>query len=163
MTTASNYFGSMAESYDSLIRRGVPRYDEMIARLCDYLPHTANNILELGCGTGNLSLLLTQQFPDATLTFVDAAPEMLALTRARLEATGITNRIRFIEARFEDLAIPSDRFDLVVSSISLHHVKEKGPLYHTIRALMSEHGALRFSDQLRGETAEIHAVNWQRW
>ena len=37
-TSASGYFGSMAESYDSLIHRAVPRYDEMIARLLEYLP-----------------------------------------------------------------------------------------------------------------------------
>src|SRR5256885_15976799 len=31
-TTAFAYFGAMADSYDSLIRRAVPRYDEMTAR-----------------------------------------------------------------------------------------------------------------------------------
>jgi len=42
----------MAESYDSLIRRAVPRYDEMTSRLLDYLPRDPQKVLELGCGTG---------------------------------------------------------------------------------------------------------------
>ena len=57
MKTAADYFGAMVGEYDSLIRRAVPRYDEMTARLLDYLPPSATSILELGCGTGNLTML----------------------------------------------------------------------------------------------------------
>src|SRR5712671_36129 len=69
-TAASEYFGSMVESYDSLIRRAVPRYDEMTARLLDYTPREAESVLELGCGTGNLSLGLARRYPAASLTLV---------------------------------------------------------------------------------------------
>src|SRR5262245_47531924 len=84
--TAADYFGAMVRSYDSLIRRAVPRYDEMTQRLLEYLPPTANHVIELGCGTGNLSLRLAQRYPSARLTLVDGAPEMIDLTRARLKA-----------------------------------------------------------------------------
>ena len=46
--TASEYFGSMIESYDSLIARAVPRYHEMTHRLVEYLPARADRVLELG-------------------------------------------------------------------------------------------------------------------
>ncbi len=164
-TTASRYFGSMAEGYDSLIRRAVPRYDEMLARLVDYLPQSASNILELGCGTGNLSLALAERYPEAALTFLDAAPEMLETTRARLEEKhGPTiERARFVEATFETINPNLGPFDLVVSSISLHHVKDKGPLYKNIYAMVAPGGTFRFSDQLRGGTEAIHELNWRRW
>jgi tRNA (cmo5U34)-methyltransferase len=164
--TASAYFGSMAEGYDSLIRRAVPRYDEMLSRLVDYLPPAAQSILELGCGTGNLSLALAERYPDAFLTFLDAAPEMLETTRARLavkHADALLRRARFVEATFETIDPRLGPFDLVVSSISLHHVKDKGALYRTIYALVSPGGTFRFSDQLRGGTDAIHALNWRRW
>ena len=69
--SATGYFGSMTESYDSLIHRAVPRYDEMISRLLDYLPAHAQCVLELGSGTGNLSLRLAESLPAAALTLVD--------------------------------------------------------------------------------------------
>jgi len=164
-TTASGYFGSMAEGYDSLIRRAVPRYDEMLERLVDYLPSHATNVLELGCGTGNLSLALAERYPEASLTFLDAAPEMLAVTRARLESAhpASVERARFVSSVFEELDKGLGPFDLVSSSISLHHVRDKELLYRNIYGLLSIGGTFRFSDQLRGATAEIHELNWRRW
>jgi len=75
--TAAQYFGSMVQSYDSLIARAVPRYGEMTDRLVEYLAcgPGRESILELGCGTGNLSMRLVAAFPDAAITFVDAAPD----------------------------------------------------------------------------------------
>ena len=83
-TSASKYFGSMADSYDSLIHRAVPRYDEMTARLLEYLPRDVERVLELGCGTGNLSLRLAESLPSASLTLVDGSDEMIALVRSRI-------------------------------------------------------------------------------
>lgn len=164
-TTASDYFGSMAASYDSLIRRAVPRYDEMLERLVDYLPSRATHILELGCGTGNLSLALADRYPEATLTFLDAAPEMLDVTRARLANThsDAIARARFVRSVFEELDPGMGPFDLVTSSISLHHVRDKESLYRNIYATVAPGGTFRFSDQLRGATPAIHELNWRRW
>lgn len=164
-TTASGYFGSMVSSYDSLIRRAVPRYDEMLERLVDYLPPSATSVLELGCGTGNLSLALAERYPEASLTFLDAAPEMLDVTRARLESANPSSvrRARFVRAVFEEIGNSLGPFDLVTSSISLHHVKDKETLYRNIHALLSPGGTFRFSDQLRGATPAIHELNWRRW
>jgi tRNA (cmo5U34)-methyltransferase len=155
----------MAESYDSLIRRAVPRYDEMVARLLDYLPPDPRSVLELGCGTGNLSLHLLARFPRAALTFVDASPEMIALTRSRLEreSSAATPAIDFLAQRFEELDAPAASFDLVVSSISLHHVDDKARLYASLRSLLTAGGRFCFADQIRGEPDSNHRLNWERW
>lgn len=164
-TTAAEYFGSMVESYDSLIRRAVPRYDEMLDRLVDYLPANAGSVLELGSGTGNLSLALADRYPEARFTFLDASADMLQTTRERLEKHDpeIAARGRYLEMKFEELDRLAERFDLVVSSISLHHVQDKAPLYSAIHDRLTPTGTFRFSDQLRGATDEIHDHNWKRW
>jgi len=164
-SSAAGYFGSMSESYDSLIHRAVPRYDEMIARLLEYLPSDPRRVLELGCGTGNLSLQLVDAFPRAELTLVDASAEMISLVRSRIGASGSGSapRMAYVEARFEELDLPEKSFDLVVSSISLHHVEEKARLYARIRSLMKSGGRFCFADQIRGEPESNHVVNWERW
>ena len=164
-TTASGYFGAMVESYDSLIRRAVPRYEEMTQRLIDYLPTNVNRILELGCGTGNLTLRLADRFPHAAITTVDAAPEMIEVTRERLKRdhSGALANARFITSRFEELEFPEGTFDLITSCISLHHVSDKASLYRGIFRWLSPRGTFRFADQLRGGTPSNHDYNWSRW
>ena len=155
----------MAESYDSLIHRAVPRYDEMIARLLEYLPRDARRVLELGSGTGNLSVQLPGALTRATLTLVDGSDEMIALVRSRIEQSwpSSNGRVECLVARFEELKFPADSFDLVVSSISLHHVADKESLYRRIRALLRPGGRFCFADQIRGEPESNHRVNWDHW
>jgi tRNA (cmo5U34)-methyltransferase len=163
--SATGYFGSMRESYDSLIHRAVPRYDEMIERLLDYLPRDAQRVLELGCGTGNLSLRLAESLPHATLTLIDGSLEMIEVVRSRIEEASprSSQRTRYVVARFEELELRPRSFDLVVSSISLHHVQDKARLYAGIRTLMTEGGRFCFADQIRGEPESNHRLNWERW
>ena len=155
----------MAEEYDSLIRRAVPRYAEMTERLIDYLPDEAGRVLELGCGTGNLSLRLAARFPHAAITFVDASPEMVELTRARIAGAhpAVAERGRFVVTRFEELEMEGDAFDLVTSAISLHHVVDKGGLFRAIRGMLAPGGTFRFADQMWGATEANAALNWERW
>ena len=159
--TASDYFGSIADSYDSLIHRAVPRYDEMISRLFEYLPPHPGAILELGAGTGNLTCQLADRYPDATIVSVDASKEMLDTTRQRLGEN--VSHVRLIQSRFEELDLAPASFDLVCSCISLHHVLDKASLFRAIRAWLRPGGRLGLADQCRGATDEIHAVNWRRW
>ncbi len=164
VSTAADYFGSLVSSYDSLIRRAVPRYDEMLERLMDYLPSRASTILELGCGTGNLSLALLRRFEHAQITFVAGSSEMLALTRQLIVDQNLdVSLCQFLSTYFENLDFPPESFELVVSSISLHHVRDKRPLYSIAFDSLTPGGALRFADQLRGGTPEIHDENWEQW
>jgi tRNA (cmo5U34)-methyltransferase len=163
--SAWGYFASMVESYDSLIRRAVPRYDEMVARLLEYVPPYAQSLVELGCGTGNLSLQLLSKFPRSALTFVDASPEMIALTRSRVDQAMPSNgqSVGFLVQRFEELDFPDRPVDVVVSSISLHHVEDKARLYARVRSLLNSGGRFCFADQIRGEPESNHRLNWERW
>ena len=162
--TAAGYFGGMAAEYDSLIRRAVPRYEEITSTLFHYLPAEIEAGLELGCGTGNLSLNLVARYPGARLTFVDASPEMVALTRTRvLDAGGDPKALEFRVARFEELGASDRRYDLVTSAYSLHHVVDKASLFETIRGQMTDGGRLCFADQLRGTPDAVHERNWNDW
>lgn len=161
--TASDYFGAMVDRYDSLIRRAVPRYDEMIDRLVEHLPPGAPRILELGCGTGNLTLRLADRFPRANITFVDAAPEMIAITTQRAAQRGVAASLRPVTARFEELSFAPASFDLVVSCMSLHHVVDKATLYRSARGWLEPGGGFCFADELLGATEHAQNIFWERW
>jgi len=159
--TASEYFGSMLEEYDSLMRRAVPRYDEMLERLVTYLPEGAARVVELGCGTGNLTIMLLERYPDARIVTIDASTELLELTRQR--AGKDAERLESRRQRFEELELEEGSHDLVVSSISLHHVVDKGPVYQDLARALAPGGHFLFADELMGADARMHEINWEAW
>ncbi|GMR12837.1 MAG: hypothetical protein BMS9Abin29_1031 [Gemmatimonadota bacterium] len=163
--TASEYFGAMGDEYDSLIHRALPNYDEMIRELTAHLPENPRRALELGCGTGNFTIALAAHAPDCAVTVVDASPEMIDLTRHRLVELhpNVVDRATFVISRFEDLDLEAGAFDLIVSCISLHHVTDKGPLFSDLHAALSPGGALRFADQMSGDSQASQDRNWERW
>lgn len=161
--TASDFFASMIEDYDSLIRRAVPTYDAMMDVALEYLPADPGSGLELGCGTGTFTLALAARFPACRWTAVDASEEMVELTRARLAADAPGARVECVVGRFEDLELEPASFDVVTSCISLHHVEDKAALFERLRPLVRSGGTLCFSDQLTGATGRVADRHWERW
>lgn len=163
--TAPAYWGSKAAEYDGFIRRVVPRYDELTERLLALLPAECSRVLELGCGTGSLSLRLAERAPAASFVFVDAAPEMIAVTRERLadQFPDAARRARFVELRFEDLGLRPHQYDVIVSSLSLHHVADPTALYRTLHTGLIPGGALRIADGYAAESSAVQALHMEQW
>ena len=71
--TSRQFFEDISGEYTAAIDRCVPRYREMLWAILHYLPPAwmPDRILELGCGSGNLSELLCRKFPDASIRLVD--------------------------------------------------------------------------------------------
>lgn len=162
--SVSGFFDSHKDDYHRLISRCVPRYAEMLWALLDYLPQSldVSDILELGCGTGNLSLRLAERFPDARIHLVDISAEMQDECRQRL---GSSDRFVLEAADFRDLDYEPSAFDLVVSSISLHHLEscEKQVLFRSIHGWLRPHGIFSYSDQFSGETPDLYERHMQNW
>jgi SAM-dependent methyltransferase len=70
------------------------------------------DVLDVGCGTGEISSRLAQLFPAARVTGVDLIEPHLELARARYAALG--ERLRFQQADAFELPYPAASFDLVV-------------------------------------------------
>lgn len=77
--------------------------------------------LDVGCGPGWLDVELVKRQPGLAMVGVDASPEMLDLARRNVAASGLDAGVLFQQGRAEDLPFPDDAFDLVVSTLALHH------------------------------------------
>ena len=88
-------------------------YDAFVAQaeLADGL-----RVLEIGCGTGNVTLRVKRAAPGAEVTATD--PDPLALARAQRKVAGV----RFERAYGQDLPFADGEFDRVLSSMMLHHL-----------------------------------------
>ncbi|MFC8045490.1 class I SAM-dependent methyltransferase [Nocardia sp. NPDC057353] len=77
---------------------------------------SGHTVLEIGCGTGNLTVLAQHAVPGATVIGTD--PDPRALARAERKAPGI----RFERAYAQDLPHPDGSVDRVLSAFMLHHL-----------------------------------------
>lgn len=159
-----SFFDSLADGYTTTIERCFPRYREMLWSVLDYLPraNSYRRILELGCGTGNLSSLLIERFPKSEIVLVDISADSIDACRERFAG----DRLECRQADFRDLEFAGSEFDLVVSSISVHHLDaaEKQRLFSRVHGWLNESGVFAYADQHAGdtdETTEHHHRNWK--
>lgn len=94
---------------------------ELLKRLeCD----TSSVALEIGCGTGLLSLGLVDRSPYPLTLLTDPSPTFLRITRGKLRANAVAeDRAAFAVLRAEDLErVPAGSCSLVALRSTLHHV-----------------------------------------
>ena len=123
---------------------------ERLAQLCDEDPGTA--LVDLGCGPGNISLLLAARWPAAKVLGLDGAPRMLAVARERLAGAPLelADRLRF-EQTLLPLAAAGEleaHFSAVVSNSLLHHLHDPAVLWQTVTQLGAP-GAFVYVQDLR--------------
>lgn len=85
----------------------------------DVLAGGPSAVLDLGCGTGTLTVALEAAAPRLTLTGVDGDPEVLDRARAKARPG---SSIAWVEALADALPLEDASVDCVVSSLLFHHL-----------------------------------------
>jgi ubiquinone/menaquinone biosynthesis C-methylase UbiE len=114
-------FDELAEEYD----RTRPMYpDALVDRACEVAGlGSGDPVLEIGCGTGQLTRSLVAR--GLRVTAVEPGWNLIRLAGQNLAATGTgtgSRSVEFVNARFEDAALPSGHFRAVFSASALHWV-----------------------------------------
>lgn len=112
-TAVRRHWGGRAAAFDERPNHGLHSDEQRTAWLAvlERLAGTAPLcVLDIGCGTGFLSLLLAELGHD--VTGIDIAPEMLEIASGKASAAGLAIAFRLGDA--ESLADPDDSYDLIV-------------------------------------------------
>lgn len=81
-------------------------------------------VLDVGCGPGRLAILAGSGIGSSgEACGIDPAPEMVDLARRNAKRAGV--EVRFEVGVIERLPHPDDYFDVVLSSLMLHHLPDK--------------------------------------
>jgi len=94
-------------------------------------------VIDLGCGTGELSAKLSALLPESNITGIDYSAEMLAKTRAFEK-----NQLNFHQSTIEDQLSTGQQWDLVFSNAALQWVDHHKELFARIIKTISQNGQL---------------------
>jgi ubiquinone/menaquinone biosynthesis C-methylase UbiE len=111
-----------AVAYDNLSRLLLGSFVRGIAADVTAVAPDGARVLEVGCGPGRLSIRLARQH-GLEVTGLDLDPAMIQRARANADrrGDGQARRPSFLVGDVAALAFPDSSFDLVVSTLSLHH------------------------------------------
>jgi ubiquinone/menaquinone biosynthesis C-methylase UbiE len=121
--TKGRVMRSSARYYDLLVwilTLGRERpFRERLLELARLQP--GESVLDVGCGTGTLAIAAKRRVgPTGVVHGIDASPEMIA--RAARKATKSGVDVDFRNEIVEALRFPNARFDVVLSTLMLHHL-----------------------------------------
>jgi malonyl-CoA O-methyltransferase len=147
-------FSRAASTYD----QGAVLHRHVAARLLELLPEAdqvgRGRILEVGCGTGVLTGLIRQRYPDASLCVMDVAEGMVACVRERW---GDDPAMEYVVSDVRNFKTERP-FDLIVSSSALHWATPLDTTMTTLRAAMKPGGGLSVALMIDGTLGELHLL-----
>jgi ubiquinone/menaquinone biosynthesis C-methylase UbiE len=82
-----------------------------------------DSLLEVGCGTGTLTLAAKARLgAESQVIGIDVAEDMLAAARRKASQAGL--EITFQAGRIEQIPFPDGRFQVVLASLMIHHIPD---------------------------------------
>ena len=111
-------------------------------------------VLDIGCGTGSLAVLIARLHPAVEVVALDPDPKALSRAARKARRAGVT--IEFERGFSDTLPFRDGSFDRVFSSFMFHHLnrEEKARTLRDVRRVLKSGGSLHLLDFAAPETAD---------
>jgi SAM-dependent methyltransferase len=95
-------------------------------------------ILDLGCGTGWLSVILAKR--GFSVKGVDISPVAIEIANQRARANNVEDKVDFEVMSFYDLKFSDNEFDKIISLNAFHHAEDRKLFAHNIFKVLKKGG-----------------------
>ena len=106
-------------------------------------------VVDVGCGTGTLALLLKERCPQAEVIGIDVDPDALSIAREKARKAGVEIELR--ESRAWEAKFDPASVDRVLSSLVFHHLRTE-----------EKRRTLECSRRWLKANGEVHIADWGR-
>jgi tRNA (cmo5U34)-methyltransferase len=157
------HFEAEARDFDRIILTLIPDYPGMVKALIEALPFEralSIKVIDLGCGTGTVAQRVLDTFPNAQVTCLDLAENMIAMAQSKLARH---SGVRFVVGDFTTF---DGEYDVVISSLALHHLatdQDKRNFYRVIFGKLRAGGAFYNGDVVLASGNVLQAKYMEQW
>jgi SAM-dependent methyltransferase len=134
-----------------------PGGPEEVARILEGLDLKGARVLDIGCGTGGITVSLINDHGAAHVTGIDIEAPACATATQRAEAAGLADRITIREIEPGPFDFADRSFDLVFSKDSIIHISDKEALAADVFRVLEPGGWFAASDWLISHDGEPSA------
>ena len=153
-----NEFDAKAATWDDDPKK-VHRAKKIGAILNNYFKTTQfKKGLEYCSGTGLLGFELTKLVED--LTLMDQSIEMIKIASYKASKEK-ESKVSAVQYDLLQEKLPTDRFDLIVTLLTMHHIKDTSAILHKFNQLLNSDGILAIID-LEKEDGSFHEFDFDR-
>ncbi len=139
-------FSWLTRFYDPVLRVTLKeeRFKALLVQQAGIRP--GYRVLDVGCGTATLTIMLKQACPEATIIGLDADEQVLEIARRKATEAGVD--VDFRQGVASARLFEPESFDRVVSSLVFHHLSqdEKRSTFAMIGELLKAGGELHVAD-----------------
>jgi len=125
---------------------------QMAEKLVSFAPQNNNSILEIGCGTGLLTQLVTEKLQFKRYIALDIVSGCEEFIKK------INSNIEFINCDVENYIQDSEKFDLIISNASLQWIENMPEFVKQLASKLNKNGTLLFTTFGTENFREIHYV-----
>ncbi len=145
------------ETYDRRVERVAGGHIRAVKEQIANLVHPGDQVLEIGCGTGELAVMMARR--GAKVTAFDASEQMVRAARTRMVREKLEDRVTLEPLEVSGMdRLESATYDVVVSTLVLSELspdEQRYAIKHAARVLRAG-GHIAFADEVRPRTT------WQR-
>lgn len=115
----------------------------------------SGHILDLGCGSADISIRFAQSFPDCVIDGLDGANRMLEHGKLAIQKAQLDDRIHLILGSLPGTSLPRDHYEVVMSNSLLHHLHEPEVLWQSIKQFGVSGSRVFVMDLMRPESEQV--------
>ncbi|PWW04053.1 methyltransferase family protein [Hoeflea marina] len=115
------------------------------------------DVLDIGCGTGGITLHIARKHQPRHVTGFDVEVPVIEAARRRADADGLSDRVGFVQSAPGPLPFADASLDLVFSKDALIHVADKEAVFADIFRVLRPGGIFAASDWLRSDDGPLSA------
>lgn len=160
---AADAFSEHAHEYDAVRRRLVHGYDDFygaVVQVVRQIDGEVGRVLDLGAGTGLLTVEVARAFPEARLEVLDASEAMLGYARQRLGGA-----VQAVHVADMNEWLPDGPYDAVVSALAIHHLEhpQQQRLFSAVRERLRPGGVFVNAEQVTTAVPELRPAYDAQW